>query len=226
MRRLHVHVEGQTEEDFVNGVLLPHLVSGFGYAIVSARLLGNARQRSRRGGIRYWASVRKEIIRHLRTDREALATTMVDYYGLPDTWPGRGASMQAPFAEKAAVVERELRDDVAAALGGGPDRFIPFVVMHEYEGLLFSDPPKFAESVGRLELTDDFQAIRNAFATPEEINDSSETAPSKRIEHLIPEYQKTLLGVQAALAIGLDIIRRECPHFDGWVSRLEEEGGK
>ena len=226
MRRLHVHVEGQTEEGFVNRVLLPHLVGGFGYAIVSARLLGNPRSRLRRGGIRSWASVRKEIIRHLQTDREALATTMVDYYGLPDTWPGRDASMQAPFAEKAAVVERGLRDDVTAALGGGPDRFIPFVVMHEYEGLLFSDPPKFAESVGRLELTDDFQAIRNAFATPEEINDSSETAPSKRIERLIPEYQKTLLGVQAALAIGLDVIRRECPHFDGWVSRLEEEGGR
>ena len=226
MRRLHVHVEGQTEEDFVNGVLLPHLVSGFGYAIVSARLLGNARQRSRRGGIRYWASVRKEIIRHLRTDREALATTMVDYYGLPDTWPGRGASMQAPFAEKAAVVERELRDDVAAALGGGPDRFIPFVVMHEYEGLLFSDPQMFARSVGRSDLAGGIQAIRDGFASPEEINDSSETAPSKRVERLIPGYQKPLMGVQAALAIGLDIIRRECPHFDGWVSRLEEEGGK
>lgn len=225
MRRLLVHVEGQTEEAFVNGVLRPHLVSGFGYADVSARLLGNARQRSRRGGVRSWASVRKEIIRHLRTDREALATTMVDYYGLPD-WPGRDASMQAPFAEKAAVVERGLRDDDAAALGGGADRFIPFVVMHEYEGLLFSDPPTFAQSIGRSELAGDFQAIRNRFANPEEINDSSETTPSKRVERLIPGYQKPLMGVQAALVIGLDVIRRECPHFDGWVRRLEEEGGK
>ncbi len=122
MRRLHVHVEGQTEEGFVNRVLLPHLVGGFGYAIVSARLLGNPRSRLRRGGIRSWASVRKEIIRHLQTDREALATTMVDYYGLPDTWPGRDASMQAPFVEKAAVVERGLRDDVTAAQGGGRRR--------------------------------------------------------------------------------------------------------
>ena len=226
MRRLLVHVEGQTEEAFVNGVLRPHLVSGFGYADVSARLLGNARQRSRRGGVRSWASVRKEIIRHLRTDREALATTMVDYYGLPDTWPGRDASMQAPFAEKAAVVERGLRDDDDAALGGGADRFIPFVVMHEYEGLLFSDPPTFAQSIGRSELAGDFQAIRNRFANPEEINDSSETTPSKRVERLIPGYQKPLMGVQAALVIGLDVIRRECPHFDGWVRRLEEEGGK
>lgn len=226
MRRLLVHVEGQTEEAFVNRVLRPRLVSGFGYADVSARLLGNARQRSGRGGIRAWDSVRKEIIRHLHADGEMLATTMVDYYGLPNTWPGRIESLQAPFAEKAAVVERGLREDIAAALGDRPDRFIPFVVMHEYEGLLFSDPPTFAQSVGRPDLAGGIQAIRDGFANPEEINDSSETAPSKRVERLIPGYQKPAMGVQAAIDIGLDAIRRECPHFDGWVRRLEEEGGR
>ena len=225
MRRLLVHVEGQTEESFVDGPLRPHLVGGFGYADVSARLLGNARQHLKRGGIKPWDSVRKDIVRHLQSDREALATTMVDYYGLPSTWPGRAASTQASFHEKAAIIERELRENIASALGGGaPDRFIPFVVMHEYEGLLFSDPPRFAQAVGRPDLADQFQAIRNGFANPEEINDSPETAPSKRVERLIPGYQKPLAGAQAAVAIGLDAIRRECPHFDEWVHRLEEAG--
>lgn len=88
MTRILVHVEGQTEETFVNTVLAPHLRQ-FGYTDVSARFLGNARQRSKGGGIRRWDSVRKGILDHLRTDRTALATTMVDYYGLPHTWPGR-----------------------------------------------------------------------------------------------------------------------------------------
>ena len=225
MQRLLVHVEGQTEESFVNRTLSPHLVEGFRYADVRARLLGNARQRLRRGGIRPWDSVRKDIVRHLQGDRAALATTMVDYYGLPNTWPGRIESTQAPFTEKAAIIEKELREDITSALGdGAPDRFIPFVVMHEYEGLLFSDPPGFAQAVGRPELAVDFQAIRGRFATPEEINDSPETAPSKRVAELIPDYQKPLMGVQAAVAIGLDAIRRECPHFDDWVCRLEEAG--
>lgn len=225
MRRLLVHVEGQTEGSFVEGPLRLHLVDGFGYADVSARLLGNARQRAKRGGIKPWDSVRKEIARHLHSDRGALATTMVDYYGLPSTWLGRLESTQAPFTEKAAIVERELREDIAGALGGdAPDRFIPFVVMHEYEGLLFSDPTVFAQAVDRPELAGDFHAIRSGFATPEEINDSPETAPSKRVERLIPGYQKPLAGVQAAIAIGLDAIRRECPHFDDWVRRLEEAG--
>ena len=72
------------------------------------------------------------------------------------------------------------------------------------------------------DLADQFQAIRSEFSTPEEINDSHDTAPSKRVERLIPHYQKPLAGVQAAIAIGLDAIRRECPHFNEWVRRLEE----
>lgn len=51
MTRLLVHVEGQTEEQFVNKLLAPHL-QDHGYSSVSARLIGNARQRGKRGGVR------------------------------------------------------------------------------------------------------------------------------------------------------------------------------
>lgn len=61
MTRLLIHVEGETEETFVNEVLGPHLY-GCGYTQVSARLLGNARQRHRRGGIRAWHAVREDIL--------------------------------------------------------------------------------------------------------------------------------------------------------------------
>lgn len=96
MSRILVHVEGQTEEAFVNQVLAPHLY-GVGYTSVGARLLGNARQRRRRGGGRSWEAMRKGILNHLQSDQAALSTTMVDYYGLPRTWPGReGAPPATP----------------------------------------------------------------------------------------------------------------------------------
>ena len=117
MSRILVHVEGQTEERFVNQVLAPHLYS-VGYASVGARLLGNARQRSRRGGIRPWDSVRSDILNHLAADHETLATTMVDYYGLPDTWPGRSqAGARNTLSERAASVEEAVLDDIAGSLG-------------------------------------------------------------------------------------------------------------
>jgi hypothetical protein len=88
MARLLIHVEGQTEEDFVNEVLRNHLVPK-GYYSVEARIVGNARLRERRGGIRPWPAVKKDVVNHLQEDRTCFATTMIDYYGLPVAWPGK-----------------------------------------------------------------------------------------------------------------------------------------
>ena len=140
MSRLLVHVEGPTEETFVNELLWPYLHDR-GYSAVSARLMGNARQRSRRGGIKGWAEVRKDILGHLKQDAGCFATTMVDYYGLPQTWPGRKTAGGIVFAQKAKTVEDALLADISQGMGStfNPDRFIPYVMMHEFEAMLFSD---------------------------------------------------------------------------------------
>ena len=227
MSRLLIHVEGQTEEDFVNEVVAPHLY-GCGYTKVSARLVGNARQRDRRGGIRAWSAVRKDILRHLKEDVGCLSTTLVDFYALPKTgeraWPGRAEAASLAFAEKSASVESALLADICSELGAGfeKSRFLPYVMMHEFEGLLFSDAVRFGQGIGRPDLASKFQAIRDQFATPEEINDSPVTAPSKRIIDLVPGYEKPLMGTLAVLEIGLDAIRQECPLFRGWIERLEK----
>ena len=226
MARLLVHVEGQTEEDFVNLVLRDHLLH-CGYQSVSARIIGNARLRRCRGGIRAWLTVRKDIINHLHEVPGCVATTMVDFYGLPQhgdrAWPGRAAAVGASGHHKALVVEEALRDNLAHEMGTDFDvtRFLPFVVVHEFEGLIFSDCAAFARGICRPDLEPSFSQIREAFATPEEIDDSPITAPSKRVEELVPGYNKPLYGALAMSEIGLDQIRAECPHFDGWLHQLE-----
>lgn len=226
MKRLLVHVEGQTEEGFVNGVLAPYLCRR-GFSSIGARLLGNTRQRGRRGGIRPWHAARGDILRHLRQDREAVATTMVDYYGLPASgrgaWPGRGKAAGQGASAKAAAVEEALAGDIARAMGGGFDRrrFLPYVAMHEFEALLFSDCGRFGRSIGRPELGPRLQAIRDGFPDPEEIDDCPASAPSKRVEGLVPGYRKPLFGLLAAREIGLDRMRDACPHFADWLRRLE-----
>ncbi len=223
MSRLLVHVEGQTEETFVNEVLGPHLYS-LGYSIVSARLLGNARQRNKRGGIRDWKSVRKEILNHLRQDTGCLVTTMVDYYRLPDDWPGRTVSsaLTQP-SPKAATVEEALLGDINREMGADfdPRRFVPYVMMHEFEAMLFTDCERFARSIGLPHFAAELQRIRDGFDSPEAIDDSPDTAPSKRIGALIGQYTKPLMGSLAARSIGLAAIRGECPHFQDWLGRLE-----
>lgn len=226
MPRLLVHVEGQTEEAFVNEILGPHLYS-CGYEYVSARIVGNARQRDRRGGIRGWNTVKRDIVNHLREDQGCIATTMVDYYALPCSgdraWPGRMEAGSVAFIYKASTIHNSLLDDIGREMGEDFERhrFIPYVVMHEFEGLLFSDCEAFARGVGQNVIQQKLQAIRDQFDSPEQINDSPETAPSKRVEALIPGYEKPLLGNLAILEIGLNKIRQACPHFHEWVAKLE-----
>jgi hypothetical protein len=216
VQRVLFHVEGQTEETFVQEVLAPSLYET-GFASVGVRRLGNPRQQ--RGGIRPWPAVRLDLLRHLKEDPGCLHTTLVDYYRLPQTktgaWPGRAEANALSHEQKASFVENAMLCDVEAELGGSLDeiRFVPFVVMHEFETLLFSDCEKLSSGIGQPRLAADFQEIRDAYETPEHINDSPHTAPSKRIMNLVPHYEKPLFGVLAALEIGLPRILEACPHF-------------
>ena len=224
--RLLVHVEGQTEETFVNYVLAPHLYRA-GYTNVGARLIGSAQRRGGRGGSRSWPSVREGIVRHLSSDRDAISTTMVDYYGMPQggstPWPGRKQAACRPFAEKAATVQAALADDVRAQIGSrfNHDRFIPYVSMHEFEALLFSDCDAFAQSIGQPEAAPKLKNVLASFSDPERINDSMDLKPSKRIQSAVARYDKVVFGAMAIQKIGLDVIRRRCQNFGRWLTRLE-----
>jgi len=221
MPRLLIHVEGQTEETFVKEVLAEHLMP-FGYESVSARLVGNPRMK--RGGIRPWPGVKRDLIRHLKQDQSAVAAIMADYYGLPHGWPGRAEAPERNSSSgKAEHVEASLQANINEEMGDrfDPRRFVPLIMMHEFEALLFSDPDRFAQAIGKPGLTQRFREVRQDFPCPEDINDSPMTAPSKRIENLFAGYEKPLFGVVAVLEIGLQTMRRECPHFDKWMERLE-----
>lgn len=223
--RLLVSVEGQTEEHFVNRVLAPHLYL-FGYHEVGARMLGNPRKTAR-GGICGWLEAKRDFERRALADAELLQTTMVDFYGMPGSgpkaWPGRADASGNTGAEKASTVEHAILQEMEQALQGKvwPLHFIPFVVVHEFEGLLFSDCQRLAEAMDRTDLSAMLQENRDRFPTPEEINDFPETSPSHRIEALDPSYTKPVTGIRAAQHIGMGTIRSACPHFNDWLTRLE-----
>ena len=167
-----------------------------------------------------------EIANHLAEDREAFGTTFVDYYGLPADgrrgWPGRSECVGLSVPEKATRIQHSLTQDFKDCYGLEMEaRFIPFVAMYEFEGLLFSDPALMAHGMGESGKADRFTEIRDAFETPEHINDSQRTAPSKRITDLVPGYNKVLHGNVAALEVTLDCMRQECPVFNAWVTKME-----
>ena len=103
--------------------------------------------------------------------------------------------------------------------------FIPYFQLHEFEALLFSNPKIMEEyfSLDQNVPENSFLNIRNEFETPEHINNSRFTAPSKRIKGIIQSYdkKKTLDGASIAEKIGLPTIRSHCPHFNDWILQLE-----
>ena len=199
MTRLAISVEGPTEEEFVKEVLAGHLQYR-GVRIQPVLLNGHV------------------TIGRLASDIAKLfwsfdfVTSLVDFYGFHDK---DGASPKE--------LERLIHGEVVARIDRSFDesRIFPYVQRHEFEGLLFSDVNAFRYLGLSDETMSELQYIRAQFPTPEDINDNVDTAPSKRLENLIPRYDKVAFGPLLALETGLDRIRSECPRFNSWLARLE-----
>jgi hypothetical protein len=139
---------------------------------------------------------------------------MFDLYGLPSEFPGRNDAPATPY-DKVQHIENAFRHEI------NHPRFLGNLTLHEFEGLLFTTPAEIARALNEPDREPELAKIRASFQTPEEINDNSKTAPSKRLEGLFPIYNKSFYGIVISKRIGLQAIRAECPHFHQWVSSLE-----
>ena len=94
-------------------------------------------------------------------------------------------------------------------------------MLHEFEGLLFSDPKAF-HIISDTETIAKIQEIRDSTVSPEHINNSPETAPSKRFETLISNYAKVRNGTIISKEIGMDKLLAECKHFSDWIDKIKK----
>lgn len=213
MIRLAVSVEGQTEEEFVKRLLRDHLCAAD--VDVTPVQVGSARNRWKGGNVS--EAVLVDDMGRLSHRFDAV-TSLVDFYG----FRGKGSRTVDELVS-------DLNDELCTRLGprARPDRVIPYVQLHEFEGLLFSRPEAFQSVPDAPEASvAQLRAVRSRFASPEDINDGRETAPSKRILSALPRYRKVVHGPRVAGRIGLAAIRSECPRFDAWLTRLETLGAR
>ncbi len=225
MIRLHFIVEGQTEEGFVNQMLAPSLASND--IVCDARRVATGRKRgvTYRGGATGYSQIANDLTLWMKQDSkpDSWFTTMLDLYGLPSDFPGLGEHPPgASGTGRAIALESRLADDIAGRLGPTPvaQRLVPYIQVHEFEALLFSDPAAFDLCFPDQDISPAIGTIRSAHATPEDINDGAATAPSKRIARICRDYAKVADGVVIAGHIGLPAIRLACPHFNAWFERL------
>jgi hypothetical protein len=226
MIRLNMIVEGQTEETFAHLVLEEPLAARHVFLSVGCVETSRDRRAGKiyRGGLLDYDRARKDLLRWMKEDSkpEARFTTMFDLYALPDNFPGQDeARKRSNPNERVAELEKAFVTDI-------PDpRFLPYIQLHEFEALLLVDPTKFDwEFIEHTEAISQLVQLSEQFPSPELIDDGEHTAPSKRIIALVPEYKgrKASAGPMIASKIGLDTLRDRCPHFAGWISRLESLG--
>ncbi len=214
MKRLIIICEGPTELAFCNDVLHGHLLTK-DIALEAPTI------KHSNGGIVAWDTLKKQIVRHLN-EGNSIVSLFVDYYRIRDSYhfPGWMESksinniydrMHFLFEQMSLDIDENLRS-----------RFIPYIQLHEFEGLLFSNIAVFQNNFTKQEL--DFQQLEdaiNSVKTPEEINNGPATAPSERLKKAIKGYDKVVYGACLASDIGLNTIRGKCILFNEWVMKLE-----
>jgi hypothetical protein len=220
MTRLLMLVEGQSEELFVKSTLASHLAQYGVHAqpivLWTKRLSGGS---GFRGGVSSWKQIRESLL-PLTRDSNAWVSTLLDFYGLPEDFPGlsEAASPGNPCEKVTALQER-------FAVEIGHQRFIPFFALHEFEAWLFSAPDDAEAYFGKAQLAAQLQTVVRQAGTPELINHGPDTHPKARLRDLTGDYRETRDSPALLEKIGIETIRRTCPHFDSWLRRLEALGG-
>jgi hypothetical protein len=212
-----VIVEGKTEEIFIKRVLSKYLADRNIY--MTPIQISKPGQKG--GDVRFSRAI-KDISLHMKQRPDTYISLFFDYYGVKE-WPGLESARKEQVPKNIAqtindathqAVNQELSEYRSVT------RFVPHVAVHEFESLLFSDPAKLAQAL-RVEITA-VKSILDQFDDPEKINDSQETAPSKRLEKLYSRYKKTNTGIVIAQEIGIELMRRKCQVFNSWIERLEQ----
>jgi hypothetical protein len=222
VKRLHLTVEGQTEQEFAVTVLQPHLAA-FNVFLARPRLTGPHGRRGGRipqgGMFNRFVHALNDMRRWLREDQSADArfSMMVDLYSLPPDFPRHAAAraLTDPHAQ-AQLLEYALAQEIA------DPRFIPSLQVHEFEALILADPARIASLIEKREKEiQELCGECGLFLNPELINDGQHTHPKARIRRHIPEYDENVHGPLLAEEIGLQNLRARCPHFAEWLTRLE-----
>jgi hypothetical protein len=212
-------VEGRTEQIFVERVLAPYL--GNKNIFIRATQISKPGQM---GGDVKFSRAEKDIGSFLKQRPDTYVTQFFDYYGLKE-WPNLDDIANQSHTEIADLLNNAAIEQISKKYGDyqAQRRFIPYMAMHEFEALLFSDEAILAEA---LEVdTEQVAAIIEACGEPEKINNSRETAPSKRLNQLKPsgKFKKTTEGISIAEQIGVEKMRQHCPLFNNWLSQLESK---
>jgi hypothetical protein len=133
MKQVLILVEGQTEEAFVKEVLNPYLYEHGLYlspTIINTKIIRGGK--NAKGGIDSYGQIKRDLLK-LVQQNSLPVTTFLDYYGLPNDFPGVSVKTKpATSVQRVAHIEQSLYGDISYR------HLIPYIQLHEFETLLFT----------------------------------------------------------------------------------------
>lgn len=218
MRAIYIICEGQTEEEFVNGILRPYFNA---HQIFDVRAILMTTSKGHKGGDVKYYRLKFNIDKLLLSEQDILVTTFIDFFRLKSDFPKFESALQKQNKiERVDFLEQALADAI------NNPRFIPYIQLHEFEGLLFAAKEgfEFLPDLERVNLNKLLLAVDEK-ENPEELNDGALTAPSKRLEQLIPGFDKNkpFYGGIIAEINTIEAILARCLRFRTWVETLIEK---
>ena len=217
MNRVIIICEGPTEREFCNKILSSFFATKNIY--IQSPLI-----KKTMGGIVKWEELKKQVLLHLKSDTSVFVTTLIDYYGVYSKYefPRWDEAEAEPDKNKSMnILEEGMSLDIEDSYRF---RYIPYMQLHEFEGLLFNEINIFHEQIPENELVglDELKSTFRNYDNPEMINNNKETSPSHRLMRIISGYDKVVYGNILAESIGLEKIRNKSPRFNEWLNKIEQ----
>lgn len=208
MKRLVFLVEGDSEILFINKHVIPYLYAlGFTNAMHAQAVITN-RQQHKKGGITNYILFRNDLERVL-AQPNVIVTTLIDFFKLPTNFPNYTTD-----SNRIGLIEKGIHEDF-----NNQFYLIPYVQKHELEALMFSSMDGFNIVVDDFDKISQLQEIFNTYVNPEDINNSPEKAPSKRLFSIFG-YDKINDGEMIFDGVGIEQIIQKCPRFSDWINQI------
>lgn len=221
MKHLYIVVEGQTEAEFVERLLIPHLSNqGLHTNIKPIKITMSGGGHGFNNIVHFGNTIRPLL--HYKD--QPIITTMIDYAGInsEQKMPNFLNCITKPDIEQRILCMEESLKSYVNAIKTYPD-FIPNILRHEFETLLFANP-ETGFDLEDAQIKNEIVALKGQFENIEDINSTPEGFPSKRIEAIYKcykkNYNKITDGVDIAELTGIEKILEACPRFNAWIDLI------
>ncbi len=196
-KNVFVVCEGQTEERFVKYLSKAY----FNAKEISLKPVIINKNGSMEGNVSI-----DRIVDYIKKAGGDIITTMVDYYG---------------FKDQGGRTAKQIEDIIKGR--SGKTYLIPYLQMHETEALWFSNIDAIRDAKhADMHQYKKLQDIVAQYPNPEDINNSPQTAPSKRLKAIFKDYQKILDGELIFKKISIEEMKAKCPKFSSWLDSIEK----